>query len=221
MMDAMIINKSELHWDILGKKKVAVLPKLKFLKDRGFYLAGGTALALQIGHRLSADLDFCNPGIFDSEKILDEFQKNSIHTVLIQKTENTLIAKIENINVSLFTYSYKLLNPLVITESLNLTSVEDIAAMKLIAIIQRGVRRDFIDLYFLIKLLGLKKIFQLTKQKYPPFNEYLGLQALTYFADAEKTPKKRKIILFQPVEWEEIKKLIVIEVKKLKDGIKK
>ena len=78
MMDAMRINKSELHWDILGKKKVAVLPKLKFLKDRGFYLAGGTALALQIGHRLSADLDFCNPGIFDSEKILDEFQKNSI-----------------------------------------------------------------------------------------------------------------------------------------------
>lgn len=220
-MQLMKQNNINLRWDILDKKRLSLLPKLKFLKKQGFYLAGGTALALQIGHRVSVDFDFYNPAAFDSEKILAEFQENSAKTTLIQKAKNTLIAKIEGIDISLFTYQYKLLHPLVITGSFNLASLEDIAAMKLIAIIQRGVRRDFIDLYFLIKLLGLNKVFQLTQKKYHPFNKYLGLQALTYFTDAEKTPEKRKLILLQPAEWKEIKKFIISEAKKIKKSIEK
>lgn len=211
-------SRPTLHWDIFDKKRLALLPKLVFLKSAGFYLAGGTALALQIRHRKSLDFDFYNPQIFDSEKILSTFQKNSKDVILIQKAENTLIAKMEGIEISLFTYPYKLLKKLIETQYLNLASIEDIAAMKLIAIIQRGIRRDFTDLYFLIKLLGLKKIFQLTEEKYPPFNKYLGLQALTYFGDAEKESLKRKVVLFQPATWNEIKKFITaqaIEFKKI------
>lgn len=211
----------ELHWEIFDKKRLTLLPKLKFLKEEGFYLAGGTAMALQIKHRISVDFDFYNPRVFESEKILLEFQKNSKEVILIQKAGDTLLVKIEGVEISLFTYPYKLLKPLIKTEYLNLASLTDIAAMKLIAIIQRGIQRDFTDLYFLIKQLGLKNIFQLTKEKYPPFNKYLGLQALTYFEDAEKVSLKRKIILLESITWDEIKNFIVQEAKEFKKTLEK
>ena len=213
-------RKIKLYWDIFDKERLALLPKLKFLKERGFYLAGGTALALQIKHRKSVDFDFYYKNKFDSEKILFEFQKKNKKVVLIQKAEDTLIVKVEGIEISLFTYPYKLVKQLIETEYLNLASIEDIAAMKLIAIIQRGVQRDLVDLYFLIKCLGLAKIVQLTKEKYPIFNKYLGLQALTYFGDAENASLERKIILFEPLTWDEIKDFIITEVKEFKKGLK-
>lgn len=215
-------TRSTLYWDILDKKRLALLPKLKFLKDAGFYLAGGTALALQIRHRISVDFDFYTPREFDAEKTLLHFQRKIKSVTLIRKAENTLISKVDGIEVSLFTYPYKLVEKSIETEHLRLASIEDIAAMKLIAIIQRGIRRDFTDFYFLIKLLGLKKIFKLTKEKYPPFNIYLGLQALTYFADAERVPPKRKILLLQDdIGWNEIKEFITGEVREFKRGIEK
>lgn len=208
--------ESRLYWDILDKKRLALLPKLKFLKDAGFYLAGGTALALQIKHRRSVDFDFYIQGNFDSEKILIHFQENGHNVILIQEAENTLIAKVEGIEISLFTYPYKLLKEFVEADYLNLASIEDISAMKLVAIIQRGIRRDFVDLYFLIKLLGLRKVFQLTEEKYPPFNKYLALQAITYFEDAQKEPARRKIVLFQTVSWDEIKNFITAQAREFK-----
>ncbi len=208
--------KINLQWQILGKKYLSILPKLAFLKERGFYLAGGTALALQIKHRISVDFDFYIPQGFNSEEILYNFQKQCKVVTLIQIIENTLIAKIEGIEISLFTYPYKLLKKPIETEYLNLASIEDIAAMKLIAIIQRGIRRDFIDLYFLIKLLGLKKIIQYTEEKYPPFNKYLCLQALTYFGDAEKVSIERKLTLFESITWDKIKSFITEQVREIK-----
>lgn len=217
----MMANRPNLYWDILDKKRLALLPRLKFLKDAGFYLAGGTALALQIRHRKSLDFDFYTPREFDAEKILLNFQKRSEGVTLIRKAENTLISKVNGVEISLFTYPYKLVKKSIETEHLTLASIEDISAMKLVAIIQRGIRRDFTDLYFLIKLFGLKRIFELTEEKYPPFNKYLGLQALTYFADAERVLPKRKILLFQSVEWKEIKEFITREAKDFKRGIEK
>ncbi|MGE4357536.1 MAG: nucleotidyl transferase AbiEii/AbiGii toxin family protein [Candidatus Omnitrophota bacterium] len=213
--------KKELHWEIFDKKRLSLLPKLGFLKKRGFYLAGGTALALQIKHRLSVDFDFYNPREFDSEEILLELQKNNREVILIQKSLNTLIVKLDTIETGLFIYPYKLLKPVIETAYVNLASIEDIAAMKLIAIIQRGIQRDFIDIYFLIRLLGLQKIFRLTKEKYPPFNEYLGLQAITYFSDAEKESYKRKMILSESVTWNQIKNFLVKQAKEFKENLKK
>lgn len=178
-------------------------------------------MALQIKHRISVDFDFYNQNEFDSERILTGFQKKCKKATLIQKAINTLITKIDGIEVSLFTYPYKLLNPLIETDYVNLASINDIAAMKLIAIIQRGIQRDFIDLHFLIRHLGLINIFQLTEKKYPPFNKYAGLQAITYFADAEKVPLDRKIVLFEPLAWDEIKKFITIQAKEFKNTLEK
>ncbi|MEW6089201.1 MAG: nucleotidyl transferase AbiEii/AbiGii toxin family protein [bacterium] len=211
-------KKLKLHWEILDKKRIDLLPKLKFLKDAGFYLAGGTALALQIKHRTSVDFDFYSENDFDSQKIHQLFQSQNSKKLLVDTiTENTLIIEIDNISISLFTYKYPLLKPFIISDELQLASLEDIAAMKLIAIIQRGVKRDFIDLYFLSQIFGLGKIMNLTNKKYAGFNKYLACQALVYFKDAEDDKKqKREIEMIAPIEWEDVKKYFLQEVNKLK-----
>ena len=94
-----------------------------------------------------------------------------------------------------------------------LLSKQDIAAMKIIAISDRGTKRDFIDVYFLLKEFSLKEIFEFVKKKYPEFNIYVGLAGLTYFADAEKK-QQRKLYLFKSVSWVEIKKFLIKEVRK-------
>lgn len=97
----------------------------------------------------------------------------------------------------------------------NLASLEDIAAMKMIAVIQRGTKRDFIDLYFLIKKMGLEKIFGFAGEKYPGFNEYLALQSLTYFKDAEIENNDRNIVLFESFNWKDAKKFFISEAGKM------
>ncbi|MFH0797295.1 MAG: nucleotidyl transferase AbiEii/AbiGii toxin family protein [Candidatus Omnitrophota bacterium] len=204
----------KLFWEVLGKEQIKLLPRLRFLKEEGFYLSGGTSLALQINHRTSVDFDFYNEKEFSSEDIVTLFQKKIKDTTIVQTGRGTLITKAGNTEISLFYYPYKLLAPLVETESIVLTSLQDIAAMKLVAIIQRGKKRDFFDLYFLVKTFGFGEVFKLTSQKYPPFNPYLGLRALTYFEDAEREDlKERKIVLFNPITWKEVKEFFIKETK--------
>jgi len=172
---------------ILGQKRLNILKKLKFLKDYHFYLAGGTALALELGHRISLDFDFYIEGELNPETLLQDFQKHFKNVQLIREAKNTLILSIDNTEVSLFSYPYPLISPLIKIPEVNLASMEDICAMKIVAIIQRGTKRDFIDIYFLTKRFGLERIFALTQKKYKGlFNKYLALQALTYFTDADK-----------------------------------
>jgi len=210
------MNKINLHWEILPKRHQALLPKLTFLKKLGFYLAGGTALSLQIKHRISVDFDFYNQKEFDTDKIYRIFQaQKPINLLLNTITENTLILEINNISVSIFSYNYPLLKPFLVSKYLNIASLEDISAMKLIAIIQRGIKRDFIDLYYLSKKLGLDKIIVLTKKKYAGFNKYLAFQALVYFQDAEERQTRETKVL-RPFEWKEIKKYFINEVARLK-----
>lgn len=211
-------KKVKLSWDILDKKRQALLPKIAFLKDAGFYLAGGTALALQIRHRLSVDFDFYNQKKFDSAEIYHLFQAQKLKSLLLDAmSDNTLILEANGIASSFFYYGYPLLKPLVISKHIKLASLEDIAAMKLIAIIQRGVKRDFIDLYFLAEELGLENIMALTKRKYAGFNRYLACQALVYFNDADKR-QDREAKMLKPLDWKRVKAYFETEISRLKRG---
>jgi len=91
--------------------------------------------------------------------------------------------------------------------------------MKIIAISQRGKRRDFIDIYFLIKDFGLRKIIDLTRKKYPMFNVYVGLQGLVYFKDADEDLEEGRFRLLREVNWEEIKNHILKEVNKIRNSL--
>jgi len=203
--------------ETIGRKRDKLLKDLSFLKD--FYLAGGTALALQIEHRNSLDLDFYIQKKFDNQKLLQKLEKRFNNIKLIQNPTDTLIVEINDISVSFFHYPYSLIGPFV---KLNgyplLASSKDIAAMKLVAIIQKATKRDFIDIYFLIKKFGLGSIIKVAEKKYPSFNSYLLLQAITFFEDIGKHDTRR-IFMIENVSWLEIKKYLIKAVDEFKNSL--
>jgi len=203
-----------MYLSILNRKQKELLKKFGFLKKYGFYLAGGTALALQIGHRTSLDFDFYIKKKFNSSELHKLLERKFKEVILLQKAEETLIVKVDSVAISFFQYPYSLIFPLIKYQNFpSLSSKEDIAAMKIIAISDRGTKRDFIDIYFLLEDFSLKEIFGFVKKKYPNFNIYVGLRGLTYFTDAEKR-QKRKLYLFRSVFWNKVKKFLIEEVKK-------
>lgn len=208
-----------LFLSVLDKKRKDLLKKLVFLKSYGFYLAGGTALALQMGHRASLDFDFYSQKNFEPLSLREKFDKRFKKVKEIHVAKDTLILDVEGIELSFFKYPYKLINPCLKLEEVDVASMEDIASMKILAISQRGIRRDFIDIYFLIQKFGLKKIIELTKEKYPMFNIYVGLQGLTYFKDADEDLEEERFRLFKKISWERIKKHIIKEVNKVRSKL--
>jgi len=205
-----------MYWKILDSRRKKLLSQLSFLKQDGFYLGGGTALALHLGHRTSLDFDFYSGKKFDNKKLLLKLEKKFKNIILIQKPEQTLIVKINEIEVSFFHYPYPLIFPPIKLNQINIASKEDIAAMKIIALSDRGAKRDFIDVYFLLKEFSLEQIFEFVKKKYPMFNIYVGLRGLTYFTDAQKE-QKRRLYLTHFVSWSEVKKFLIKEVKKYQE----
>jgi len=146
------------------------------------------------------------------EEVLKEVKK--IEEVYI--AEDTLVLSIEDIGVSFFKYPYPLIRSYQKINNILIASPEDIAAMKILAISQRGRRRDFIDIYFLMQKFTVNQMMGFVKEKYPMFNIYLGLQGLTYFADADQDPEKGRYRLLKKVKWNEIKKFIIGEVNRFK-----
>jgi len=209
-------NKIYMHLEILDPKRKKLLSKLGFLDEQGFYMAGGTALALQIGHRTSLDFDFYTEKRFDARKLREQFDKKFKKVQEIYIAEDTLGLDADGIKMSFFRYSYRLIRSYVQMEDICLASKEDIAAMKILAISQRGKRRDFIDIYFLIKEFGLREIIEFTKEKYQMFNIYVGLQGLLYFKDADEDSEKQRFKMLQKADWRGIKKYIKREVNFLK-----
>jgi len=205
-----------MHLKILDPKRKKLLSKLGFLNKQGFYMAGGTALALQIGHRTSLDFDFYTEEKFDPKKLREKFDKKFKKVQEIYIAEDILGLDADGIKMSFFRYSYRLIRSYVQMEDICLASKEDIAAMKILAISQRGKRRDFIDMYFLIKEFGLREIIEFTKEKYPMFNIYVGLQGLLYFKDADEDSEKQRFKMLQKADWWRIKKYIIREVNFLK-----
>jgi hypothetical protein len=204
------MNKPEIHWQVLSKNQKKLLPKLKFLKEQGFYLAGGTALALQIGHRTSLDFDFYKEKEFRAEAVSAKLSDVLAEGRIIREAEGTVIAEIDRQGengISLF-HSVR---PFVAVDGyLNLVSLEDIAAMKLLAIADRGARRDFIDLYFLISRFGLEEIFGFLKEKHPRYDGFHALLGLTYFEDADGGKEEGRYRMLKSVpEWRQLKKFFV------------
>jgi len=205
-----------LYPDILDKNQGSVLPRLFFLKKYSFYLAGGTALTLLLGHRTSVDFDFFSPKHFDSEALFADLEREFGNDVKkISEEKDTLFVKILDIDVSFFWYKYKPITAFVQFKRVPLSSTQDIAAMKLLAITGRPAVRDYIDIFYLLKSFNLPEIFSFADKKYPNFNDYLALRALTYFEDVTEIEGKRPIKITDPgFSWEKAKKYITEEVKK-------
>ncbi len=180
---------------------------------RDFYLAGGTGLALQLGHRQSIDLDWFSDQDFSNEKI----KKNLAllgNFKLLSEEKGTIHGTLDEIRVSFFYYGYSLLFPLINFTNINLADERDVAAMKIDVISSRGSKKDFVDLYFLLEKYSLVELIDFFEKKYKgiEYNKLHILKSLNYFDDAESDPIP---IMIREVEWEEIKDRIRAEIKKL------
>lgn len=201
-------------------QRKAVEPKtLELLKSlmalgslKAYNLAGGTALALQYGHRVSIDLDFFGSEEIDQEDVLHECRKLG-ELEIIKKQKRTILLKISGIKVDILDYNYKLLKPVIDVEGIRLLSPEDIAAMKLSAISSRGSKKDFYDLYFLLEKFPLWEILNFCESKFPEMDQFHMIKSLNYFEDADLEPEPQ---LIKPAAWSEVKKKLVLETKKIR-----
>ena len=175
-------------------------------------LVGGTALALQYGHRSSIDLDLFGKIDIDAYELQEILSK---HGMLRVENETKIIHQyiIDNIKVDVVNYPFEWITPMIEDEGVRLASPMDIAAMKVNAIEGRGTKKDFIDMYMLLQHYSLEEILGFYQQKYPNHSVFRALRSLTYFEDAEDQFMPR---MFVDDTWEEIKQFIVNKVKTIK-----
>lgn len=192
---------------------------LELLKDlmsqdylRQFVLVGGTALALQIGHRKSIDLDLFTDQDFSSNNLVDALlEKYDLQ--LIAQTEQSLIGTINKIKVDFIRFKYPFIHPIIEKNGLRMLAVEDIAPMKLDAIAGRGSKKDFYDLYYLLQKFNLETLFNLYVEKYPHQTTFHVARSMVYFADAEHDPDP--FVFKKDLTWSDVKSFIIKEIQKL------
>ena len=190
---------------------LALLGKSGIFQDA--YLAGGTAWALQLGHPVSLDLDFFTQKEFNTETTLEQLEKLPGFK-LDETVKWTILGSFPKVKFSYFYYRYPLIKKTILFSKINLASLKDIAAMKIDAVCSRGTKRDFIDLYFLLKKFSLEQIFQFYDQKYGKLanNIIHIMRSLDYFADADPQDLPKMLI---PVSWEKVKKFFQTQSLKL------
>ncbi|MEK7193689.1 MAG: nucleotidyl transferase AbiEii/AbiGii toxin family protein [Patescibacteria group bacterium] len=205
----------KIHAEALPKDTERLLPSLAEMPSvKNFYLAGGTALALQIGHRISGDLDFFSEEAFD-ESLLIQKLSGSYEFQIEKKSEQTVLSIISGVKVSFLGYPYPLLVPANEALGVRVADIRDIACMKIDAASNRGTKRDFIDLYCIIRAaFSLSDILQFFEKKYSilHYNMMHIKKSLVYFEDAEGDPMPQ---MLQPVSWEEVKSFLEREALRL------
>ena len=178
-----------------------------FSELKEFYLVGGTALTLQLGHRNSIDID-----LFSTKDFLDSTIINFLRTKftidLVYNKPNSIICIINGVKVDFIKHDYPIIEPIITEEGISMLSPQDICAMKLNAIQNSGQRlKDFIDIYFLLELFSIKQMLEFYSKKYPIMNPVIALRAITYFDDIDPNIDPPKLLTLLPLE--KIKKRIL------------
>lgn len=202
------------HREALGQPVEKVLDDLHRLQvTSSFYLAGGTGLALHLGHRRSVDLDFFTDRTFDEDSLLQRIQSFAEFS-LAAKEPGTLHAQVRGVKVSFLFYDYPMLFPMTTFVVQNVADPRDIACMKLSAMASRGTKRDFVDLYTVSRQYGLAQILQWFAKKFAQarFSQVHVLKSLTYYEDADKDPMPD---MLHPLSWEEVKQFFRYEAPRL------
>jgi hypothetical protein len=193
-----------LRREALGRSQRSLLPRLAPLaRQHGFYLAGGTALALHLGHRRSVDFDwFREDPIDDPLRLAADLRTPDFCLETDRVERGTLHGRASGVRVSFLEYGYPLLRPLLEVEGLRLAALEDIAAMKLAAVAQRGSKKDFVDVFALGRRFGLGDMLAFYRRKYGVEDVGHVLVALAWFDDADR---ERTPMLLQRQSWPDIK----------------
>lgn len=197
MHNEAIDERTKRVWDKIAKSGIA----------GPFYLAGGTALAVHLGHRKSIDLDFFSQEDFSTPEIKRQLSQIA-KIVLLGEADGTLHVTVDLVMVSFLHYRYGLLYPPIMFEGLAIADKRDIAAMKLDAVSSRGSRKDFIDIYELLKQHTLAELIDFFEKKYAgiKYNMLHILKSLVYFDDADGEPPP---MMLHDVNWDDVKQSII------------
>lgn len=195
-----------MHPEAMTPGALALVPRLApTLARHRFILAGGTSLALHLGHRLSIDLDFFSEEEVLPDLLMGELRAAHLNPEVLQLAPGTLSAVIEGVKVSFFHYPYLFVDPPQLYEGLAVASVLDVAAMKLVAIAQRSARRDFVDLYVILQQTPFGAVAARAVQRYGAqlIEPVVIGKGLTWFEDADGEPDPQ--YLGQPLPWNDVK----------------
>jgi len=197
----------KLLWNLLKD-----LQKVEILKD--YFLVGGTALSLQIGHRVSDDIDLFTRNIINKDEIIYFLSNRYSESYHIHNIQNNILQiSINNIKVDFVKYDYTLLENIKLEEGIKYLGKKDISAMKLMAIANRGDQaKDFIDIYYLLKEISLEEMFEYYKQKYNQNDISPIKRSLVYFDDVTETNWASVKMLKDKLSPEKIKRAIIDEV---------
>jgi predicted nucleotidyltransferase component of viral defense system len=209
-MESLVLRKP--NWKALTpatRDAFQLLNELELTND--FYLAGGTGLALHLGHRFSVDLDFFS----EDESAVGPHQRSALRSFLDDPTlaitfdkDSTFVVIWRGVGISFFRLNlYPLVHPTFLVNNVHLASIEEIGAMKLAALINRGTRKDMVDLYFILQQVSLEDLFQVAAVKYAKVRSFpvSAVRALSYFEDAEALPMPKMI---DRTPWSKMKKFI-------------
>jgi predicted nucleotidyltransferase component of viral defense system len=206
-----------MHRECFSENGWKILSNLKDIFNKhNAVLAGGTALALHLGHRISMDLDFFTVSDFNTDRLLSEIRKMGQTFRLISEGEGFLFIEVENIKVSMFKYEYPFVEKPVKFEGIEVASVLDIASMKVVAISQRGTKRDFVDLYFILQDIPFHKIAKCMVKRFGKerINHIHIGKSLVYFSDAESHPEP-EFLKGKDVSWDKVKEFFRNHVKQI------
>lgn len=187
-------------------KRLCAFPQLGKMR-----LVGGTALALQYGHRQSIDLDFFGVLPENHDELFVALRALG-NLSIMNRSAKIVQTSINGIKVDFVDYrDYPWIDESVKEGIITLASPKDIAAMKVNAAINRGTKKDFVDIFVLLQHFSLAEILDFYRQKYPDYSDYRALLSLTYFDDAEG--QDMPVLLIEN-SWEEMKTAIVAAVER-------
>lgn len=204
-----------LHLETVDSSTLELLNRLQGLKSlKETRLVGGTALSLQYGHRISVDLDlFVHSTAFNFLEVIAEINNLGLRMEIRKQSPNILISMIENVKVDIVNYPYPWIDNEIVVNNIVMATDKEIAAMKISAITNRGTKKDFIDLYCLLKHYTLEEILAFYTTKFNDGSLLMVLRSLTYFEDAETDLSPR--ILDNDINWKSVKQTLLQEVKRL------
>jgi hypothetical protein len=207
-----LVTLAKPHWEALTaetRNAFHLVSGLPFVQR--FYLAGGTGLALHLGHRFSVDLDLFSP---DSDAVGPDERavlRNALEEPSLAITydaDMTFVANWRGVGISFFRLSlYPLVQPPLFLDGVPIASLAEIGAMKLAAIIDRGTRKDLVDLYTILQHVSLDDLFQVAAVKYARVRTFAisATRALAYFDDAEALPMPR---MLDRTPWTKMKRFL-------------
>ena len=197
-----------LHRHILEPAQLRALELLSApSRKRRLHLGGGTAIALHLGHRRSVDLDWFAPEpIGDPARLAATLPREEVPFVTTHMAEGTMHGEVCGVPTSFLDHPYPRLHPLLrAKEGFRLASLDDLACMKLSAIVDRGVKKDFVDVFALLRRRSMAELLALYAKRFEAADAGHVLVALAYFDDAERTPMPR---MEWPVTWMEVRATI-------------